>query len=140
MGRINLDAALQAALRGGTPPAPYTERLETLNGIARSLQANLAANAPPGQQIDLQVAVVPGYAVNRGQQFNVVCRIPGRNFESTLFKVYIPSRGDPVHFDFYGEQMIPANGNAEMEERFVEFVQQPDVANRLLTLRQMATR
>lgn len=141
MARVNFDAQLQAVLKqAGQTAGPYDARLKTLGDIAQSMQKNLTANPPIGQKIELTVTVEPGHSLNAGQQFNVMCSIAWRPFQSPLFRAYIPPNGDPVQFDFYGEKMVAANGDDEMQERVLDFIREPDVANRLLTLRQMATR
>ena len=140
MSQATFSAALHAVLGGRTPPPAFQQRLDTLTRVAQSLERELTAGPPPGQSVDLHLSVEPGHNVNQGQQFNVACRIPSRHFNTVLFRAYIPDQGDPVHFDFYGEQMVVANGDKEMEDRVLDFVRNPDVVNRLLALRQMATR
>jgi hypothetical protein len=121
---------------GMADPLPKTSREKQLVIFDQVLASRAALI---GQRIDLTMTVEPGHSLSLGQQFNVTCRIDWRPFQSPLFRAYIPQNGDPVHFDFYGEQMVAANGDEEMKERVLEFVRNPDVMNRLMTLRHMAT-
>lgn len=102
-----------------SPSDAYRSRLEALRGIVEAIENHMNQDFPE-QRIYLDV--VPGFQAYLGQQFKVVLRIPAKQFQDSLFRVYLPSDDGPVHLDLYGDEPVACVDDDELENRILEFL------------------
>jgi hypothetical protein len=111
---------------------PLTERLSELNDVVNDIREEWLKDT------GIEMAIEPGYQVNYGQQYNVKIFIPAKHFEETLFRAYIPTDGQKVHLDFYGEQLISCDSPQEFLREIKAFLSKPEIKSRFKVLIDMS--
>lgn len=122
------------SLAGASPTDAYSRATGTLKDMIGDLHKTLFHASSK-----VSILLEPGYRVNAGQQFNVVVRVPLKDYSATLFRAYVPeTTGYPVSFDFYGETLVTAATDDDMRSRVLEFFRKPEIITQIHTLQELA--
>jgi hypothetical protein len=126
---------LSQVLAPGPTEFPYRRNYDSIKRVAKSIEDWLAQ--PAGMK-KLQVQIEPGFQGSLGQQLNVVLNIPERHVRDTLFRVYLQPAGE-INLDLYGEETVPCADEADMQEKILQFLGEPENKSRLNMYKDMLT-
>jgi hypothetical protein len=115
----------------GAKPTDYDRVVQKLRDLAQAIEASLAPGA-------IEVRIEPGYRVSLGQQYTFAFRIPKIGFRDVLLRAYVPPSGFPVNLDMLDDQRRPCQTLEAVEEEIIHFLGDPDVKQRLLSLKDVA--
>ena len=97
----------------------YQPSLVPLRRIVEAIEGRMNQGLPEKR---IHLDVMPGFQAHLGQQFKVVLRIPTKQFQDSLFRVYLPSDDGPVNLDLYGDEPVACADDEELENRILEFL------------------
>jgi hypothetical protein len=112
-------------------PTEYDLVLHKLRDTADAIEATLKPSV-------IEVRIEPGHRVNMGQQYSFVIRVPSLGYRDVLLRAYVPLDGFPVSLDLFEDKHPHCASLEELEASLLEFLRDPDVKRRLLSLKDMA--
>ncbi len=126
---------LNQVLAPGPTEFPYRRNYESVKRVAKSIEDWLGQ---PAAAKKLHVQIEPGFQGSLGQQLNVVLDIPDRHVRDTLFRVYLQPSGE-INLDLYGEETVACADEADMQEKILQFLGEPENKGRLNMYKDMLT-
>jgi len=123
---------------GADQSVDHDEALQLLHDLANAIRRKRFQG-----QKSVQVAVLPGCAVNGGQQYKIAVHLPSGaaadpSYTCVLFRAYLPFEGYPVTVDMFGEEERSCADKATLEATLKEILRHPDFKQRLTSLDLMA--
>ena len=86
----------------------------------------------------LECGAKQGFLVNLGQEWKVIIKPAGRDFEQILLRAYVPFSGFITTLDLYGDALIACHDEAELRENLAEFLRSKTIVETLLFLKKQA--
>jgi hypothetical protein len=111
----------------------YAKSFDTFTQITKAIEERLndgLSGAP------IRVDVEPGFKAKMGRQLSVKLRIPSKNFQTGLYRAYIPDSGAPVQLDLYGEELEACRDDDQLQEKLFGFVE--SIKDRIIEYRRYA--
>jgi hypothetical protein len=135
MATSDFRTRLETVLKHNGDGSDYRKTYEALKRIVDAIASSLNGNA--GRE-KLRILLEPGFLSDQGQQLNVVVAIPTIQYRDVLFRAYVPVGGYPTYLDLYGEELLPCEGEMDLENRILAFLARPEVRERLHILQDTA--
>lgn len=89
-------------------------------------------------QHKLECGAKEGFLVNMGQEYRVVVKPVGRDFEQILLRAYIPFTGFPTILDIYDDELISCRDAEELRTQLDAFLQRKQIIETILFLKKQA--
>lgn len=87
----------------------------------------------------LECGVKQGFLVNMGQEWRVIIKPAGRDFEQILLRAYIPLGGFPTELDLYDDALVRCGSEDELRANLASFLQRKTIVETILFLKKQAS-